>query len=208
MPEIDRPAATAARPRARLDGRDRRPAAGPGAGPRGGDGPRLGRGRPALPDRHRGRVPLRLPRARARILAAAISDDGSLIALLGRGVAALAPRRRPRTRRRPHGAPRRAAPWPSTRTGVMWPSRTRIERRTTSTTATGRPAGQFETRQPWRTWPSSPTGRSCSARPPYGSIVGVELRPARSGRLAADIAWEEAADVERRPADDHRRRRR
>ena len=74
-----------ARPVPGLDGRDRRPAQGDGPGPRGGLGLRLGRGRPALSDRRPGRVPVGRQGPRQDPRGRAISDDGSLVALLGEG---------------------------------------------------------------------------------------------------------------------------
>jgi hypothetical protein len=96
------------------------------------------------------------------VLVGAISDDGSLIALLGEG-----------TRLWLLGADfevvaDRQAP-PESWTLIIDPHGRYVA--VTSKLSPmqfynrfGRPAGRFETRKPSRTWRSSPTARSCSAR--------------------------------------------
>ena len=122
------------------------------------------------------RAPLASPRPRARSSAAAISDDGSLVALLGEG-------------RRlwlldadlgsspSAGRPRPDWPWPSTRTAGTSRSASRMSV-TQFYNRFGKPAGKFETRQPW------PTSRSCPSRPLLIGARGLrhDRRRSSSGR--------------------------
>ena len=56
----------------------------------------------------------------------------------------------------------------------------------------GRPAGKFETKQALAHLAFVPDRPFLLGAAPFGSLVGVELRAGSSGRLAADIVWEEA----------------
>jgi hypothetical protein len=129
-------------------------------------------------------------RCPGRILAAAISDDGRLIALLVEGsrllwlsadLEPIADRSAPPDAQAlavdPHGR------------YVLVATRLSVNH---FYTRYGRPAGKFETRQPLAQLAFVPDRPFLLGAAPLGSIVGVELRAGTSGRLAANIAWEEA----------------
>ena len=133
--------------------------------------------------------PLALTHAPGRVLAGAISDDGSLVALLidGARLWLLGPDLKPIDERA-------AGPDPM---GLAVDAHGRyvaVSSRGTTThlfTRYGRNAGSFETLQPMahiRFVAALPMIIGASA---YGMIVGVELSAAGAGKLAAEVAWKQ-----------------
>ena len=129
-------------------------------------------------------------RSPGKILDAAISDDGRLIALLVEGsrllwlsgdLEPLADRTAPPDAQAlavdPHGR------------YVLVATRMSVNH---FYTRHGRPAGKFTTRQALAHLAFVPDRPFLLAAAPFGSLLGVELRSGSSGRLAADVAWDEA----------------
>jgi hypothetical protein len=132
-----------------------------------------------------------ISRAPGKVLAATISDCGSLVAVLVEGSRLLllsadlepvADRSGPPDSQAlaidPHGR------------YVLVASRISLNQ---FYTRYGKPAGKFETRQPLAHLAFVPDRMFLLAAAAFGSLIGVELRgSAGSGRLAAEVAWDEA----------------
>jgi hypothetical protein len=139
-----------------------------------------------LEGRHRA-----VSRAAERIVAGAISDDGSLVALLGAG---------PRLwLLRPDLSPIAERPAPPEATSLAVDPHGRyvaVASRiglTQFTTRHGRGAGRFETKQAIQHLAFVPNRPFLIGAATHGLLVGVDLaRGGEPGRLEADVAWQEA----------------
>ncbi len=129
-------------------------------------------------------------RAPGKIVAGVISDDGSLVALAGdHGQLWLLARDLELVAERPH-APDCGALAVDPH-GRFVASASKTNNRTQITARHGRPAGQFETRQPLAHLTFLPSRPILLGASGYGTIVGVDLSPSGSGAtLRADVAWQ------------------